>query len=58
MNLDGLIGTELILLMTGPSDLLWTRFWSFGFHKMLGNSWVAAQLAASQEVLSFMELVF
>jgi hypothetical protein len=26
MNLDGLIGTELILLMTGPSDLLWTRF--------------------------------
>jgi hypothetical protein len=28
-----------------------------GFCKMLGNSWVAAQLAASQEELSCMELV-
>jgi hypothetical protein len=26
----------------------------FGFHKMLGSSWVAAQLAASQEGLSSM----
>jgi hypothetical protein len=32
--------------------LLWTRWWTFGFHKMLGSSWVAAQLAASQEGLS------
>jgi hypothetical protein len=31
---------------------LWTRWWTFGFHKMLGSSWVAAQLAASQEGLS------
>jgi hypothetical protein len=23
--------------------LLWTRCWTFGFHKMLGRSWVAAQ---------------
>jgi hypothetical protein len=33
--------------------LLWTRLWTFGFHKTLGSSWVAAQLAASQEGLSF-----
>jgi hypothetical protein len=32
--------------------LLWTRWWTFGFHKMMGSSWVAAQLAASQEGLS------
>jgi hypothetical protein len=38
---------------------LWTRQWTFGFHKMLGNSWVSAQLAASQEGLSSMsEWVF
>jgi hypothetical protein len=30
---------------------------TFGFHKMLGNSLVAAQLAASQDGLSCMELV-
>jgi hypothetical protein len=23
--------------------LLWTRYWTFGFHKMLGSSWGAAQ---------------
>jgi hypothetical protein len=32
--------------------LLWTRQWTFGFHKMVGSSWVAAQLAASLEGLS------
>jgi hypothetical protein len=43
----------LILLKIGTSGgLLWTRWWTFGFHKMLGSSWVAAQLAASQERLS------
>jgi hypothetical protein len=31
--------------------LLWTRWWTFGFLKMLGSSWEAAQLAASQEEL-------
>jgi hypothetical protein len=37
----------------GPSGgLLWTWWWIFGFLKMLGSSWVAAQLAASQEGLS------
>jgi hypothetical protein len=30
----------------------WTRYWTFGFHKMLGSSWGAAQLAAPQEGLS------
>jgi hypothetical protein len=37
--------------------LLWTRQWTFGFHKMLENSWVGAQLAASQEGMSSMESV-
>jgi hypothetical protein len=27
---------------------------TFGFHKILGNSWVAADLAIPQEGLSFM----
>jgi hypothetical protein len=34
--------------------LMWMRWWTSGFHKMLGSSWVAAQLAASQEALSSM----
>jgi hypothetical protein len=33
--------------------LLWTRYWTFGFHKMLGSSWVAAQVAASKEGLTW-----
>jgi hypothetical protein len=36
---------------------MWTRrwpWWTSGFHKMLGSSRVAAQLAASQEELSSM----
>jgi hypothetical protein len=37
--------------------LLWARLWTFVFHKMLGNSWVAAQLAASEERLSSVKLV-
>jgi hypothetical protein len=32
--------------------LLWTCSWTFGFHKMLGSSWVAAQLVAPQEGLN------
>jgi hypothetical protein len=31
---------------------LWTRWWTFGFYKMLGNPWIAAQLTAPQVVLS------
>jgi hypothetical protein len=32
--------------------LLWTRYWTFGFRKMLGSPWGTAQLAAPQEGLS------
>jgi hypothetical protein len=50
--------TGSIWLRIGTSGgLLWTRRWTFGFHKMLGSSWVAAQLAASQDGLSSMKLV-
>jgi hypothetical protein len=31
--------------------------WTFGFHKMLGSSWIAIQLAAFQDGLSSMKLV-
>jgi hypothetical protein len=45
----------LIWLRIGTSGgLLWTRWWTFGFHKLVGSFWVAAQLAASQEGLSSM----
>jgi hypothetical protein len=44
--------TQLWLRIGTSGGLLWTRWWTFGFHKMLGSSWVAAQLAASQEGLS------
>jgi hypothetical protein len=45
----------LIWLRIGTSGwLLWTRKWTSGFHKMLGSTWVAAQLAAFQEGLSSM----
>jgi hypothetical protein len=43
----------LVWLRIGTSGgLLWTRKCTFGFHKMLGSSWVAAQLAAPQEGFS------
>jgi hypothetical protein len=45
----------LIWLRIGTSGgLLWTRWWTFEFHKMLRISWMAAQLAASQKGLSSM----
>jgi hypothetical protein len=47
------IGLILLRIRTG-GGLLWTRWWTFGFDKMLGSSWVAAQVAASQEGLSSM----
>jgi hypothetical protein len=31
---------------------LWTWYWTFGFHKVLGNSWVDERLATSQKGLS------
>jgi hypothetical protein len=42
-----------IWLRIGTSGgLLWTRYWTFGVHKMLGSSWGAAQFSAPQEGLS------
>jgi hypothetical protein len=51
-----MIWIGLIWLRIGTSGgLLWTWQWtSFRFHKMLGSSWVTAQLTASQEGLSSM----
>jgi hypothetical protein len=37
--------------------LLWKRQWTFGLHKVLGSSWVAVHLSASQQGLSSMKLV-
>ena len=37
--------------------LLWTRRWTFGFHKMPRNAWLAEELLVSQEGLSYMESV-
>jgi hypothetical protein len=43
----------LMWLRTWTSGgLLGTRYWTFGFHKMLGSSWGAAQLAGSKAGLS------
>jgi hypothetical protein len=47
----------ICLRIKTSGGLLWTLSWTFGFHKMLENSWVAAQLAVSQERLISMELV-
>jgi hypothetical protein len=38
-------------------ELLWIRYWTSGFHKLLGNYRVSKQLGISQVVLSSMELV-
>jgi hypothetical protein len=45
-------GVDWLRIGTG-GGLLRIRWWSFRFHKMLGISWVAAQLADSQEGLSY-----
>jgi hypothetical protein len=47
------IGSICLRIGTG-GGLLWTRWWTSGFHKMLGGSRAAAQLAAPQEGLSSM----
>jgi hypothetical protein len=36
--------------------ILWTRLWTFGFHKMLRNSWKTERLTASEEGLRSKEL--
>jgi hypothetical protein len=45
-------GVDWIDMAQDRDQLLWTRYWTLGFHKMLGSSWVAAQLVAPQEGLS------
>jgi hypothetical protein len=51
--------TGLIWLRTGTGGgLLCIRWWTFGFHKMRGISWVAEDILASQEGLCSMELVY
>jgi hypothetical protein len=47
------IGSIWLRIGTG-GGLMWAWWWTSGFHKMLGSSRVAAQLAASQEGLSSM----
>jgi hypothetical protein len=50
---NGIVWIALIWFRVGTSGgLLWTWYWTFGFNKMLISSWVAAQLATSQEGLS------
>jgi hypothetical protein len=40
----------LIWLRMGTSGgHMWTWYWTFGFHTMLENDWVSAQLAASEK---------
>jgi hypothetical protein len=50
------IGSIWLRIGTG-GGLMWTRWWTSGFHKMLRSSWVAAQLAASREGLGSSEWV-
>jgi hypothetical protein len=57
---DQVVWNGLIWLKLGTSEeLLWTRQWTFGFHTMLGNSWVAERLEAYQKglIVSSVELV-
>jgi hypothetical protein len=50
--------TGLIWLRTGTGcELFCIRWWTLGFHKMRGISWVAYDILASQEGLCSMELV-
>jgi hypothetical protein len=55
---DGVVWAGFIWLRIETNGgLSWTRDCIFGFHKMLGHSWGAEQLVASQEGLSSTELV-
>jgi hypothetical protein len=55
---DGVMWTGLVWLRIGISGkLMWIQYWTFGFHKMLGNYRVDSQLVASRVVLSSIELV-
>jgi hypothetical protein len=50
--------TGFIWLWIGSSGaLLWTRRWTFGFHKRWMNFWLAERLSASQEGLYSINIV-
>jgi len=47
----------IIWLRVGASGgLLWARSWTFGFRKLRGISWLAVELAASEERLGSIEI--
>jgi hypothetical protein len=55
---DVMMWAGLVCLKIGTSGgFLWIRYWTFGFHKLLGN-YVSKQLGISRVVLSSMELVY
>jgi hypothetical protein len=52
---DGVVWTGFIWLrLWTRGELLWKRQWTFEFHKILVNSWIAERLMASEEGLSTM----
>ena len=55
-NGESWTGLLWLRVVTGRG-LLWVRWWTFGFRKMLGISWLAANQLASQEGLCSMKLV-
>jgi hypothetical protein len=56
MECSSMAGLSIVDQIGTGGELLWTRYWTFGFHKMLGIYQVAAQLVASGVVLSSTEL--
>jgi hypothetical protein len=56
-GLDEVLTTSYWLRIGISCGPLWTRYWTFRFHKRLGSSWLAVWRSASQEGLCFMELV-
>jgi hypothetical protein len=56
-KLGGKLWIGFIWLRNRGQCRLWTRQWTFGFHKMRGISWLAERLLASREGLRSMELV-
>ena len=41
----------------GKDKLLWTWQWTFRFHKMQGISWLSECVLASEDGISFVDLV-
>jgi hypothetical protein len=53
-DVGALTGTSWLRIEKGGGRL-WMRWWTFGFHKMRGISWLAKNRLPSQEGLGFME---